>query len=86
LEAIKAARDTRVHLTIAEVHATSAIPVGTLRWLGKHKPDLLGAQKHEGVWYIDRAKFERYMAPSDRQVPIARSAEGPRMGDAVEAA
>lgn len=85
IEAIKAGRDTRLHLTIADVHATSGIPVSTLRWLCKHKPELVGAQKHEGVWYIDRAKFERYMAMSDREVPIGP--EGDHTGDgAVEAA
>jgi len=49
VEAIKAGKDARLqHLTIADVHATSRIPVSTLRWLCKHKPELLGAQKHEG--------------------------------------
>ena len=73
-------------MTIADVHATSGIPVSTLRWLCKHKADLIGAQKHEGVWYIDRAKFERYMATSEREVPIRPSGDEQRMGDAVEAA
>jgi hypothetical protein len=86
VEAIKAGRDTRLHLTIADVHATSGIPVSTLRWLCKHKADLVGAQKHEGVWYIDRAKFERYMATSEREVPIPPSGDQQRMGGAVEAA
>lgn len=86
VEAIKAGRDTRLHLTIADVHATSGIPVSTLRWLCKHKPDVVGAQKHEGVWYIDRAKFERYMSTSDREVPIGAVADQGRLGDAVEAA
>ena len=86
VEAIKAGRDTRLHLTIFDVHATSGIPVSTLRWLCKHKADLVGAQKHEGVWYIDRAKFERYMATSEREVPIGPSGDQRRMGDAVEAA
>ncbi|MEW5917183.1 MAG: hypothetical protein AB1762_12290 [Gemmatimonadota bacterium] len=85
-DAIRAGRDTRLHLTIADVHATSGIPVSTLRWLCKQKPDLVGAQKHEGVWYIDRAKFERYMATSDREVPIGAVADQGRLGDAVEAA
>ena len=86
VEAIKAGRDTRLHLTIADVRATSGIPVSTLRWLCKHKADLIGAQKHEGVWYIDRAKFERYMATSEREVPIGPSGDQQRMGGAVEAA
>jgi hypothetical protein len=86
IEAIKAAEDPRLHLTIADVHATSRIPVSTLRWLCKHKPELLGAQKHEGVWYINRMKFERYIATSDREVPIGRATEQARKGDVVEAA
>ena len=36
VEAIKAAADARLHLTIAEAHATSRIPISTLRWLCKH--------------------------------------------------
>ena len=85
VEAIKAAGDARLHLTIADVHATSRIPTSTLRWLCKHKPELLGARKHEGVWYIDRAKFERYMATSDREVPLEPRADR-RAGNVVEAA
>ena len=84
-EAIEAARDARLYLTIGDVHAASRIPVSTLRWLCKHKPELLGAQKHEGVWYISRVKFERYLATSDRQVPIGTTVDQ-RVGDAVEAA
>ena len=80
------AKDARLHLTIADVHATSRIPVSTLRWLCKHKPELLGAQKHEGVWYINRAKFERYMATSDREVPMRRTTQRVGEGNAVEAA
>ena len=86
MEAIKAAKDVRLHLTIAEVHATSRIPASTLRWLCKHKPDLLGAQKHEGVWYISRVKFERYVAMSDQEVPTERATEALRPGNEKEAA
>jgi hypothetical protein len=86
VEAIKAGKDARLHLTIADVHATSRIPVSTLRWLCKHKTELLGAQKHKGVWYINRAKFERYMATSDREGPIRHAPQRLRKGDAVEAA
>ena len=86
VEAIKAAKDARLHITISDVHASSRIPVSTLRWLCKHKPELLGAQKHEGVWYINRVKFERYMATSDREVAIARATEQLRKGNGVEAA
>jgi hypothetical protein len=86
VEAIKAGKDARLYLTIADVHATSRIPASTLRWLCKHKPELLGAQKHEGVWYINRAKFERYMATSDRDGPIRPATERLRKGNAVEAA
>lgn len=86
VEAIKAAKDARLHLTIADVHATSRIPTSTLRWLCKHKPDLVGAQKHEGVWYINRAKFEHYMATSDREVPVGPATAKDGVEGAVEAA
>ena len=85
-EAIKAGGDARLHLTIADVHATSRIPVSTLRWLCKHKPELLGAQKHQGVWYVSRVKFERYLATSDREAAIRSTGDENRMGDEVEAA
>ena len=65
-DAITAGRDTHLNLTITEAHAVSRIPVSTLRWLCKHKPELIGARKHEGVWYIDRATFEHYQSRSDR--------------------
>lgn len=68
-EAIGAARDTRLHLTVADAHRTSGIPISTLRWLCKHKPALVGAQKHEGAWYLERVLFDRYLASSDREVP-----------------
>ena len=75
MEAIKAAGDARLHLTIADIHATSRIPTSTLRWLCKHKPELVGVRRHEGVWYIDRAKFEHYMATSDREAPLEPRAD-----------
>ena len=84
VEAIKVAKDMQLHLTIADVHATSRIPVSTLRWLCKHKPGLLGAQKHKG--YFNRVKFERYMATSDREVLIGSTSDEQRTAGAVEAA
>jgi hypothetical protein len=83
-DAINAGRDTRLHRTIADAHATSGIPVSTLRWLCKHKAELIGAQKHEGIWYIEWAKFERYSRGADREVPI--SSQAPMRSDSVEAA
>jgi hypothetical protein len=71
-EAIRAGRDTRQHLTIAEAHAASRIPVSTLRWLCKQKPQMIGARKHEGVWYIERTRFERYQSLSDDAVRAKR--------------
>ena len=62
LSAIKAGHDTRLQLTIADAHVLSDIPVSTLRWLCKHKSELVGAHKHECIWYIDREQFERYLA------------------------
>ncbi len=85
-EAINTARDTRLHLTIADVHAICGMPVSTLRWLCKHKPDSIGAQKHEGVWYIERAKFEQYIATSDREVATEPSDGQQRIGELVEVA
>ena len=85
VEAIEAAKDTRLHVTIADVHATSRIPTSTLRWLCNHKSDMVGAQKHEGVWYIDRMKFERYMTTSDRDVPLEARADR-SAGNVVEPA
>jgi len=86
VEAIKPARDARLHLTIADAHATTRIPVSTLRWLCKHKPELLGAQKHEGVWYISRVKFERYLTTSDREARTERATQQPRTGNEEVAA
>ena len=74
-DAIKAGRDTRLLLTIAEAHAVSHIPVSTLRWLCKRKADLIGAQKHQGVWYMDRIKFERYLPASGDGARAPRAAE-----------
>jgi hypothetical protein len=74
-DAITAGRDTRLNLTITEANAVSRIPVSTLRWLCKHKPELIGARKHEGVWYIDRAMFERYQSLSDRSTRAKGGAE-----------
>ena len=86
VEAIKVARDTQLHLTIADVHAMSRIPISTLRWLCKHKPEQLGAEKHKGVWYVNRVRFERYMATSDREVPTKSATDEPATRDKVEAA
>lgn len=71
LDAIKAGHDIRVQLTIADAHSLSDIPVSTLRWLCKHKPELVGAEKHEGAWYIDREQFELYLANSHARPPEA---------------
>ena len=62
LDAIDAGHDIRLQISIADAHALSDIPVSTLRWLCEHKPELVGAQKHESIWYIDREQFERYLA------------------------
>lgn len=71
LGAIKAGHDIRVQLTIADAHALSDIPVSTLRWLCKNKPEFVGAHKHEGIWYIDREHFERYLADVHVRSPEA---------------
>ena len=79
-DALRAGRDTRLHITIAEAHSQSGIPVSTLRWLCKHKPHFVGARKHEGVWYIDRGQFQRYVSGSDG------AKRGGTSGEAAEAA
>lgn len=68
--AITAGQDVVIKLTVAEAHNLSRIPVSTLRWLCNRKPELIGARKRRGVWYIDRAVFERYLA-SPHAPPIA---------------
>lgn len=65
--AITAGQDMALKLTVAEAHDLSRIPVSTLRWLCNRKPDMIGARKRRGVWYIDRAVFERYLASPHRQ-------------------
>jgi hypothetical protein len=71
--AITAGHDATVQLTIAEANAASHIPVSTLRWLCKHKPEMIGARKREGVWYIDRAQFERYLSSPDGHAAVPRA-------------
>ena len=61
LAAVEVGRDICLQLTIAEAHAVSNIPLSTLRWLCKHRSEEIGARKHEGVWYIDRARFASYL-------------------------
>ena len=63
--AITTGRDTAIKLTVVEAHNISHIPVSTLRWLCNRKPKQIGAHKRGGVWYIDRALFERYLASPD---------------------
>ena len=66
--AITAGHELTIQLTVGEAHHLSHIPVSTLRWLCNHKPSLIGAHKHEGIWYLDRTLFERYLASADGQV------------------
>ena len=66
--AITAGHELTIQLTVAEAHHLSHIPVSTLRWLCNHKSALIGAHKHEGIWYLDRVLFERYLASPDGQV------------------
>jgi hypothetical protein len=70
--AITAGHEVTVQLTVSEAHLVSHIPVSTLRWLCKHKPEVVGARKREGVWYIDRAHFERYLVSSDGRAVVLR--------------
>jgi hypothetical protein len=69
VDAINAGHALTVQLTIGEARTVSHIPVSTLRWLCKNKPDVIGAHKREGIWYIDRSHFERYLASPERHGP-----------------
>jgi hypothetical protein len=74
-------------LTISEARTVSHIPVSTLRWLCKNKPDVVGAHKREGIWYIDRSHFERYLASADSHaaasLEAASSVSPPLVADRV---
>ena len=72
--AITAGHELTIQLTIAEAHHLSHIPVSTLRWLCNHKSSVVGAHKHEGIWYLDRVLFERYLASPDGQVAASPDA------------
>jgi len=81
VDAINAGHALTVQLTIVEARAVSHIPASTLRWLCKNKPETIGAHKREGIWYIDRSSFERYLgtaaghAAVPPHTPVASSAE-----------
>jgi hypothetical protein len=67
-DAIAASRNISIQLTLADARALSRIPIASLRRLCRRHHQLLGARKAEGMWYIDRARFEAYLAS-----PLARS-------------
>ena len=73
VDAVASGHDLTVQLTISEAHAISHIPVSTLRWLCKHKPDALGARKQEGSWYVDSGKFEAYIASPEGKESIPKT-------------
>jgi hypothetical protein len=77
VDAINAGQALTVQLTIVEAREVSHIPISTLRLLCKHKPELLGARKRAGVWYIDRAQFERYLSSSAGKAAVPRPAAEP---------
>jgi len=62
VDAVNAGNSLTVQLTIGDARTISRMPVSTLRWLCKHKADLIGARKRGGIWYIDRGHFERYLS------------------------
>ncbi|HWG34295.1 MAG TPA: hypothetical protein VN650_09015 [Gemmatimonadaceae bacterium] len=82
VEAINAGDDVTLKFTIADAHAISRIPVSTLRWLCKHKPLVVGARKREGVWYLDRVRFQEFIGtlPSAPAVGAAPDTEVPVQG------
>jgi hypothetical protein len=69
VDAINAGHTLTVQLTIVEARTISHIPVSTLRWLCKNKPESIGARKREGIWYIDRSQFERYLSSNENRAP-----------------
>ena len=69
VDAINAGDDVALHLTVADAHAISRIPLSTLRWLCKHKPLAIGARKRDGVWWLDRARFQQYLEHSEAELP-----------------
>ncbi len=73
--AITAGHDVTIQLTVLEAHSLSHIPVSTLRWLCNRRPALLGAHKREGIWYLDRSLFERYLATPDARYAQRRDAQ-----------
>jgi hypothetical protein len=68
IEAINNGDDVTLQLTVADAHAVSRIPLSTLRWLCKHKPTALGARKREGVWYLDRVRFQEFLDSSGAEI------------------
>ena len=60
--ALGVAVNAAVDLTLGEAHQISRIPVSTLRWMCNKRRADVGARKRAGVWYLDRAKFESYLA------------------------
>lgn len=75
--AITVGHELTIQLTVGEAHHLSHIPVSTLRWLCNHKSSLVGAHKHEGIWYLDRKLFERYLASQDGQVTASVDGASP---------
>lgn len=82
--AITAGYEMTIQLTASEANAISHIPISTLRWLCRRKPEAIGARKREGIWYIDRAQFELYLASCDGHPDIPR-ADATRVPDADRA-
>lgn len=72
--AITAGHDVTVQLTVSEAHSVSHIPVSTLRWLCNHRSGAIGARKREGIWYIDRTTFQRYLANPTERIASTRTA------------
>jgi hypothetical protein len=70
--AITAGQELTIQLTVVEAHQLSHIPVSTLRWLCNHKAELVGARKREGIWYVDRVLFERYLISPEGLAAAAR--------------
>jgi hypothetical protein len=72
-EAITSGHQVTVQLTLVEAHEVSRIPVSTLRWLCNHRTEAVGARKREGAWYLDRSRFDTYLASYDARQAVPRT-------------
>jgi len=85
-EAITSGHQVTVQLTLVEAHEVSRIPVSTLRWLCNHRTEAVGARKREGAWYLDRSRFETYLASYDARQAVPRTVRARTVAQTTETA